>query len=110
MFYIKGNKTSSVIHIGSLVNGIRQVIDLNLESRLNLIKNCLIFWSRDERDSETLGSISTSSTDSMKILISAIRHVVIDNNIDLFDIDTTTKQVGGNHNSELALLELIVGC
>lgn len=44
----------------------------------------------------------------MKVLISLIWHIKVDNNVDLLDIDSSSEEIGGDHDSELTLLELVV--
>jgi len=41
----------------------------------------------------------------MKIGIRVIRHIVIDNNIYSFDINTSSEDVGCNHDSSFEVLE-----
>lgn len=44
----------------------------------------------------------------MEVGVGVLGHVVVDHHIDTLDIDTSSKQVGGNHDTGLELLELLV--
>lgn len=46
----------------------------------------------------------------MEIGIWVRRKIVVDGEIDTLNIDTTTKDIGGNANSLVELLELLVSC
>lgn len=49
-------------------------------------------------DWKTLASSSTCSTDPMNVIIKCKRHLIIDNDINIFDIETTGGNVSGDHN------------
>jgi hypothetical protein len=63
---------------------------------------------RDKRDGKTLGTETTSTTDTMKIRVGISRQVVVDSQVDTFDINTTTKDIGGNADTLVELLEFFV--
>ena len=44
----------------------------------------------------------------MKIGIRVLRHVIVEDNIDSLNIHATAEQVGGNKNSLLEVLELLI--
>jgi hypothetical protein len=44
----------------------------------------------------------------VKVRVSFTRHVVVENNVNLFDIDATTEDFSGDENAVLKLLEAIV--
>lgn len=46
----------------------------------------------------------------MEIGIWVRRKIVVDSEIDTLNIDTTTKDIGGNANSLVELLELLISC
>jgi hypothetical protein len=54
-------------HIGSRVNGLWQCRDGHSKPLLNLLQNLGIGFIRNKRDSKTLSTESTSSTDSVEI-------------------------------------------
>lgn len=53
----------------------------------------------------TLSFETTSSTDSVHIVIRNLRHIEIDNEVNSFNINTSTNQIGGNQDSILTFLE-----
>ena len=99
------NDACSVVHVRGLVNARGKVFDLDLEAGLDVTEDLVVLLVRDERDGETLGAESTSSADTMKILVRLARHIEVDNDVNLFDIDTSTEQVCADHDSIFALLE-----
>lgn len=103
-----GECVASVVHVGRLVNGAWQVLNLDLESGLDLVEDFLVFLGGDEGDGQTFGTVSACSADTMQVLVRLSRHIVIDDDVDLLNIDSTTQQVSANHDSVLALLELVV--
>ena len=44
----------------------------------------------------------------MKVGVSVLGHVVVEDNVDSLNVHTTTKQVGGNQDSLLEIFELLV--
>ena len=44
----------------------------------------------------------------MEVRIGRIGDVVIDNDVDTFDIDTTSEKIGGDHDTLAEILELLV--
>jgi hypothetical protein len=44
----------------------------------------------------------------VEISVCVLGHVVVDNDIDSFNIDTSTKDVGSNHDTRLEVLEFLV--
>ena len=75
---------------------------------MHLIENLLIGVGRDEGDGNTLGSETTGTTDTVEVLIGVIREIVVDDNIDTFNINTTTKEIGGNQDTSVEFLEGLV--
>ena len=44
----------------------------------------------------------------MQVSVSVLRHVVVEDNVDALNVHATTKQVGGDQNPLLEVLELLV--
>ena len=44
----------------------------------------------------------------MQVCVSVLRHVVVEHNVDSLNVHATAEQVGGNQNSLLEVLELLV--
>lgn len=98
----------SVVHVVLLIDGCWQLFYFHFKSALNLIKygSVLVTWNK--WNGQSLGSKSSSSTNTMKILISLVWHVEVEDDIDLLNIDTSSEEVSGNHDSILAFLEIFV--
>lgn len=43
----------------------------------------------------------------MEISVIIFGHVIIDDDIDSFDIDSSSEDIGGNHNSVLEVFEIL---
>ena len=101
--------TSLVIHVGARVNTLLgELRKGDLETLLNRLQNGLVFRAADEGDTETLGSETTGTTDTVEVRISLVRHVVVDGDVDTLNIDTTTKDISGHTDTSLEVLELLV--
>jgi len=44
----------------------------------------------------------------MKILVGLTSHIEVDNDIYLLNINSSSEDIGGNKNSELSFLELVI--
>lgn len=107
MIIYRSIKQISIIHVGRLIDGAWELLNLHLESALDIVENIGVFLRRYERDGEALGTESASSSDSVKILISLVWHVKVDDDVDSLNIDTSSEKVGADHDSVLARLELL---
>lgn len=55
-------------HVGRAVDTFLRILrNLSIEALFDLLENFLIFFAADERDGETLGTETTSATDTMKV-------------------------------------------
>jgi hypothetical protein len=63
--------------------------------------------SSDEVDSHTLTSETSSTTDAVDVVLAVGGQVVVDDQGDLLNIDTTSEQVGGNQNTGRSGTELL---
>ena len=80
----------------------------DFEALLDVLEDSLIVRVADERDAETLGTETTRTTDTVKIRVGLVRHVVVDSNIDTLNVDTTTEDISRNADTSLEILELLV--
>jgi hypothetical protein len=110
---------------------LRKLSNGDLEATLDELEDLLVALVRDESDSETLGSETTGATASeseristserrekgegkkdepntVKVRVSISRRVVVDDDVDAFDVDTTTEDVGRDEDTLLERLELLV--
>lgn len=80
----------------------------HFESLFNILQNLLILLAADERDAETLGTETSSTTDAVEVGVGIAGEIVVDGQVDALDIDTTPKDIGGHTNTLVELLELLV--
>jgi len=83
-------------------------LDADLESALNLFKDFGVVFGADETDGKTFGTESTGSGYSMEVSIRILWHIVVENDVNSFNIDTSSEKIGGDQNSSLKVLELAV--
>jgi len=96
-------------HVRARVNTTLRISrNLSFESLLDLLEHQLVLISADERDTETLGTETTSTTDTMEVRICVGWQVVVDGQVDAFDIDTSTEDVGGNADTLVEFFEFLV--
>lgn len=96
------------VHVRTSLDSLWQLRNGHLEPALNLLQHLCILIAANKHDGQTLGTKTTSPTNSVQVAISIARSVVRDGNVDTLDIDTTTKDVSGNENTLLKVLELLV--
>lgn len=82
--------------------------DGNGESVLDLLEDLGVGLAGNKGDTKTLSTESTSSTNSVQVRISISRSIVVDDDVDSFDIDTSTEDVGCDQDSLLEVLEHLV--
>ena len=96
-------------HVALDVNALLGVLrQLNAEPLLNLLENLLVLLRADEADGHTLGTETTGTTDTVEVAVSVGRQVVVDGQVDTLNVNTTTEDVGGDTDTLLKLLELLV--
>lgn len=101
--------TSLGVHVCRWVNTLLwEVRNLDIESRLDLLQDLLVFLAGDERNSQTLGTESTGSTDSVQVLVGLAWQVVVDSQVNSLDIDTSTEDISRNTDTLVELLERLV--
>lgn len=98
----------SVIHVCALVDGCWHFIHFNFESVLNCLQNVVVLLAWDEWNGKTLSSESSGSSNSVEVLVWLVWHVEVDDNVDLFNIDSSSKDISGYHDSIFGFLELVV--
>lgn len=80
----------------------------NLETLFNRFENLLVFGAADEGDTETLGTETTSTADTVQVRIGFVRHVVVDGNVDTLNINTTAEDIRRDADTSLEVLEVFV--
>ena len=58
----------------------------------------LVVVVREERDRGTLLSGTTRTTDTMHVRLNRVRHLVVDNEADVLNVDTTSGEIGGHED------------
>ena len=76
-----------------------------LKGNFNNICVCII---RKQSYMTHLGTKSTSPSNSVEVSVGILGHVVVEYNVDTFNVHTTAKQVGGHQDTLLEILELLV--
>ncbi len=61
----------------------------------------------DEVDGNTLSAESTTTTDTVNVVLAVGRKIVVDDQRDLLNINTTSQQVSGNQNTRRTRAELL---
>ena len=84
----------SVVHIGRFIDMGGELFNLNLKLVLDVVQNILLIISRDEGNCESLGSESSGSSYSVHVLVDLVRHVVVEDDVDLFDINSSSEDIG----------------
>lgn len=68
----------------------------------------MVLLAANERDRETLGTETPSTTDTVKVGISVCRQVIVDGQVDSLDIDTAAENVCCYADTLVEFLELLV--
>lgn len=91
------------------MNGVDENLrNLSFESLLNLLQNILVSLAAHKWDWDTLGSETSGTTDTMKVRVGIRWEIVVDGEVDTFDINTTSKHIRGNANTLVEFLEFSV--
>lgn len=61
----------------------------------------------NEVDGDTLPTETTATTDTVDVVLTVGREVIVDNQRHLLDIDTTSPDIGGDKNTRVALPEVL---
>ena len=101
-------KQAFILTVSGDVNGGWHLFNLHLESLLNLFKDLVVFWAAHEADSQTLGSESSGSAHSVQVGVRVLWHVKVEDYVDLLDVNTSSEDVSGDHDSVLEGFEVIV--
>jgi hypothetical protein len=96
----RGCDCSQVIQVGG------HFLDLSVVMVLDLLDEAGIL-RENEVDGGSLSTKTTSSTDSVDVVLLLDGELVVDNESNLLDIDTSSKQVGGDEDTDSSLSELL---
>jgi len=95
-------------HVCSNIDLVRKLVDGNFEARLDFFENSRVFLGRNESDCQTLGSETTRTANSVQVSVVVSGHIVVDDDIDTFEVNTTAKDVGRHKKSAISFFKLIV--
>jgi hypothetical protein len=102
-------RSQLVVHVGSRVDAILgELGKRDLEALFNRLEDGLVIGAAHKRDTQTLCSETTGTTDTVEVGVGLVGHVVVDGDVDTLDIDTATEDVRGDTDTRLELLELLV--
>ena len=106
--YQSPDSSRSLVHIGAWVDGCREFFNLNLKSLLCLVQHLLILFGADEGDGKTFGAKSSRASDSMQVGVRVVRHIIVEYDVDLLNVDTSAEDLGGDQDTVLEGLESLV--
>jgi hypothetical protein len=96
-------------HVGTGVDAAsRKLRESDLEALLNSFEDFLIFGGANKGDTETFCTKTSCTTDAMQVGVGVLGQVVVNCQVDLLNINTTSKDIGGDANALVELLELLV--
>lgn len=95
-----------IVHVDLLVNDSRDGLDFRAQFLLNPVKIITIV-PIDQVDSQTQMTKPARTTDTMKICLSILREIEIDDNVYRLDINTTSQQIRANQISAHAVAEIV---
>ncbi len=68
----------------------------------------LLYYLRKYLNITDLGAESASPGNSVKVGIGILWHVIVENNVHTLNVHATSKQIGGDQDTLLEILELLV--
>jgi hypothetical protein len=80
----------------------------NLESLFNIRQYSTISLAADKGNTQALGSETTSTSNTMEVLVCVLGHIIVDGEIDPLDINTSTKHIRGNADTLVEFFEFLV--
>lgn len=92
-------------HVGGNINLIGELGNLDLEAGLDSLEDLLVAVISDKGDSQTLGTETTSTTDTVEVGVGNLGNIVVDDDVDAGNINTTGKDIGSDQDTLVELLE-----
>ena len=71
------------------------------------VPHVLLLVGRREGDREALGARTAGTTNAVHVILGLLRHVVVDDQRDVLDVDTARGNVGGHQHAVLTALEAV---
>jgi hypothetical protein len=88
------------------INDCGELLNLDLEALLDLVEGLEVFLATHEGDGEALGAEAASATHSVEVGVGVLGHVVVEDHVDSLDIDAATKDISGDEDAVLEVLEI----
>lgn len=87
-------------------NVLGQLLDGSVVELLD-IRHHLLIGIHDEVDSSSLSSVTTRTTNTVNVVLTVSGEVVVDDQRDLLDINSTSEQIGGDQHTGSTSTELL---
>lgn len=84
----------------------RHLIDLGVVELLDVTQHTDVLGG-DKVNGNTLTTETTATTDTMDVVLAVGGEIVVDDERDLLDVDTTGEQVGGDEHTRRSRTELL---
>jgi len=92
-------------HVSGRLNLVRKRLDGDSEAVLNLLKDGLVLIRGNECDGETLGAESAGTADAVEVCVCVGGHVVVEDNVNTLEVNTSAEDVGRDKNTRAVVLE-----
>merc|ERR1719273_1574075 len=107
-FFLDSSCPLATLNVTAQVDLIWELRDVHLEPVLDLVEDLCIALVGHKGDGETFGSKPSSPGHPVQVGVSVLGHVVVEDNVDSLNVHATTEEVGGDEDSLLEILELLV--
>lgn len=78
---------------------------MDCEPLLDAVEDLLLFLVGNESDGESLGSEPSCSAYSVQVAVGGVRHVEVEDDVDLGNVDSSSEDISGDHDSGATLIE-----
>lgn len=99
---------AELLTVGCGVNRGWQLFNLNFESLLDFIKHSFIFIRAYEGDCQSLSSKSSCTSNSVKVGVGTLWHVVVEDDVDLLNVNASSENLSCDQDAVFELLESFV--
>lgn len=105
---VRGYNLSLGVDVGRGLDVFGEFRNSDFESGLDLFEHFEVFVGGDESDSEAFGAETASPADPMEVLVGIVRDVVVDDDVDPFNVNAAAKKISSDHDAFVEVLELFV--
>lgn len=88
-----------ILTVRAEINFVGQFGDVDIEAILDIIQDLRIILVRHECDGETFGTETTSTRNTMQVGVRILGHVVVEHDVDTFNVHATTEEIGGDQDA-----------